>query len=181
VQADTFTITAVNADGTPDTTLDGTATITSSDAKAIYPASVTLTGGTGQFSVTFETSGAQSVTATDVQTPSDQGSASDLVVQAAQASSFTLTGFPSPVVVGVPGNFTVTAYDTYGNVATGDGAPVAFTSSDTAAGLPANATLTNGVGQFSATLKTLGTNGRHRSSRSAGTCRADTISIGDRR
>ncbi len=157
-QADSFTITALKADGTPDTTLNGTVAITSSDAKAIYPASVTLTNGTGQFNVTFETAGPQSVTATDTQTPSDQGSASDLVVQAAQASSFTLTGFPSPVVVGVPGSFTVTAYDTYGNVATGYGGTVAFTSSDPAAVLPANATLTNGVGRFSATLKTLGTN-----------------------
>jgi ELWxxDGT repeat protein len=157
-QADTFTITALNADGTPDTTLNGPVSITSSDPKAVLPTSVTLTGGTGQFSVTFETAGSQSVTATDTQTPSDQGSANDLVVQAAQASGFTLTGFPSPVVVGVPGTFTVTAYDTYGNVATGYGGTVAFTSSDPAAVLPATATLTNGVGQFSATLKTLGTN-----------------------
>jgi ELWxxDGT repeat protein len=157
-QSDSFTITALNADGTPDTTLTGAVSITSSDAKAIYPASVTLTGGTGQFSVTFEMSGSQSVTATDNQTPTDQGSDSDLVVQAAQATRFTLTGFPSPVVVGVPGTFTVTAYDTYGNVATGYGGTVAFTSSDTAAVLPAAATLSNGVGHFSATLNTVGTN-----------------------
>jgi ELWxxDGT repeat protein len=157
-QADSFTITALNADGTPDTALSGAVTVTSSDPKAVLPASVTLTNGTGQFSATFETAGPQSVTATDVQTPSDQGSASNLVVQAAAASSLTLTGFPSPVIVGVPGNFTVTAYDTFGNVATTYGGTVAFTSNDPAAALPANATLTNGVGHFSATLMTLGTN-----------------------
>jgi ELWxxDGT repeat protein len=157
-QADSFTITALNADGTPDTSLSGTVSITVSDAKAIYPTSATLTNGTGQFSVTFERAGPQSVTATDTQTPSDRGSASDLVVQAAQASSFTLTDFPSSVVVGVPGTFTVTAYDTYGNVATGYAGTVAFTSSDPAAVLPAAATLSNGTGQFRATLNTVGTN-----------------------
>jgi hypothetical protein len=52
---------------------------------------------------------------------------------------------------------TVTAYDTYGNVATGYAGTVHFTSSDAQATLPANTTLTNGTGTFSATLKTAGT------------------------
>jgi ELWxxDGT repeat protein len=156
-QADTVTVTALNADGTPDTTLNGTVNIAVSDAKAVYPATVTLTNGTAQFNVTFKTAGPQSVTAADVQTPTDQGTESDIVVQAAAASSFTLTGFPSPATVGTAGNFTVTAYDQYGNVATDYGGTVHFTSSDPAAVLPADATLTGGTGQFSATLKTLGT------------------------
>ena len=157
-QSDTFTITALNADGTPDTSLNDTVSISVSDAKAIFPASVTLSNGTAQFNVTFETAGPQLVSATDAQTPSDNGSESDIVVHAAQASSFTLSGFPSPETAGTPGTFTVTAYDTYGNVASGYSGTVQFSSSDAAAILPPNATLTNGIGQFSATLETVGTN-----------------------
>jgi ELWxxDGT repeat protein len=156
-QADTVTITALNADGTPDTRLNGTVNITSSDPK-VPSATVTLTNGSGQLSVTFETAGPQSISAALAQTPTDSGIEGDLIVQAAAAKSFTLTGFPSPVTVGAAGTFTVTAYDMYGNVATGYRGSVHFTSSDPAATVPANATLNNGTGQFSATLKTLGTN-----------------------
>jgi hypothetical protein len=92
------------------------------------------------------------------QTPSDSGSAPDIVVQPGEAASFTLSGFPSPITAGIAGSFTVTAYDAYNNVATGYSGTVTFSSNDTAAGLPADATLTSGTGQFSATLKTLGTN-----------------------
>ena len=157
-QSDTFTVTALNADLTPDTSLNGTVTLSSGDPKAILPASVTLANGTGQFSATLETAGAQSITATVAQTPSDSGSDAAIVVQPAAASSFTLTDFPSPATLGVAGTFTVTAYDVYGNVATGYSGTVHFTSSDPKAILPANATLTNGSGRFSATLNSLGTN-----------------------
>ncbi len=156
-QSDSFTITALNADGTPDTTLNGAVTLTSSDPKAILPSSVTLTNGVGQFSATLKTAGTQSITATDVQTPSDNGTDTNLVVQAAAASSFTLSGFPSPATVGTPSSFTVSAYDTYGNVAADYSGTVHLSSSDPKAILPANATLRNGTGQFSATLNTVGT------------------------
>src|SRR5262249_35232366 len=52
--------------------------------------------------------------------------------------------------------FTLTARDPYGNLATGYGGTVHFTSSDPQAVLPADGTLSNGAGQFSATLKTVG-------------------------
>jgi ELWxxDGT repeat protein len=156
-QSDSFAISALNADGTPDTTLNGAVTITSSDPRAGYPSSVTLTDGTAQFNVTFETAGPLSVTAIDVQSPGDQGTDGNIVVQAAAASSLTLCGFPSPEAVGTAGTFAVVAYDWYGNVATGYSSTVHCSSSDPKAALPSNATLSNGVGQFSATLSTLGT------------------------
>ncbi len=156
-QSDTFTIIALKADGTPDTTLNGAVTISTSDAKAIYPTSVTLTNGTAQFSVTFKTAGPQSVTATDVQTPTVNGVDTNLNVQAAAASSFKLSGFPSTQTVATPGTFSVIAYDQYGNVATDYSGTIHFTSSDPKAVLPANATLSHGVGQFSATLNTVAT------------------------
>jgi hypothetical protein len=53
-------------------------------------------------------------------------------------------------------SFTVTAKDQFNNTNTGYAGTVHFTSSDGAAILPANSTLTNGVGTFSATLNTTG-------------------------
>src|SRR5207302_1154333 len=52
---------------------------------------------------------------------------------------------------------TVTALDQFNNVATGYTGTVHFTSTDGAATLPPNSTLTNGVGNFVVTLRTVGT------------------------
>src|SRR5207244_4317737 len=83
-----------------------------------------------------------------------------VTVVAAAARTFTVTGFPSPITAGTAGTFTVTAKDAYGNIASGYRGTVHFTSSDSAASLPANYTFTatdNGVQTFSATLNTAGT------------------------
>src|SRR5262249_12369322 len=61
---------------------------------------------------------------------------------------------PSNATAGTAFNFTVTAQDQFNNTATGYSGTVHFTGSDGSAVLPANSTLTNGVGTFSATLKT---------------------------
>jgi uncharacterized repeat protein (TIGR01451 family) len=53
-------------------------------------------------------------------------------------------------------NFTVTAQDSSNRTVTSYNGTVHFTSSDGAATLPADSTLTNGVGTFSATLNTAG-------------------------
>src|SRR5262249_56673649 len=59
--------------------------------------------------------------------------------------------------VGSVFSWTVTAQVAFSDWSSGESGTVLFTSSDGAATLPANATLTNGVGTFSATLKTAGT------------------------
>jgi hypothetical protein len=82
-----------------------------------------------------------------------------ITVSAAAASTFGVTGFPTSVTAGVAGSFTVTAYDAYGNVATGYRGKVHFSSSDKKAVLPADYTFTasdNGVHVFTVTLKTAG-------------------------
>ena len=73
------------------------------------------------------------------------GTQSGITVNPAGASTFTVAGYPSPTTAGSVHNVTVTAYDTYGNVATGYTGTVHFTSSDAQATLPANATLANGT------------------------------------
>ncbi|MEK7213982.1 MAG: hypothetical protein AAB289_00080, partial [Chloroflexota bacterium] len=72
------------------------------------------------------------------------------------ATAFVVAGFPSPTTAGDAHNLNLTAQDTFGNTATGYTGTVHFTSTDGQSGLPANSTLTNGGGVFSATLKTAG-------------------------
>ena len=63
---------------------------------------------------------------------------------------------PASATAGSAFSFTVTALDQINNTVTGYSGTVHFTSSDGTATLPANSTLTNGVGTFSATLRTAG-------------------------
>src|SRR5438445_13577111 len=60
-------------------------------------------------------------------------------------------------MTGNAGGFTVSAQDANGNVASGYAGTVHFSSSDSQAVLPADATLNNGTAAFSATFKTAGT------------------------
>jgi WD40 repeat protein len=152
----TFTVTAYDPYGNVATGYAGTLHFTSTDAQAVLPADATLTNGTGTFSATLETAGTQGLTATDTVNTALSGSQSGITVAPAAASTFAVAGFPTPVTAGTAAAFTVTALDPYGNVATGYAGTVHFTSSDAQAVLPADATLTNGTGTFSATLDTAG-------------------------
>ncbi|HVS36406.1 MAG TPA: hypothetical protein VMS17_12640, partial [Gemmataceae bacterium] len=155
----TATVTALDAFGNVATGYAGTVHFTSSDAQAALPADSTLTNGTGSFSVTLKTAGAQSITATDTAASSITGSQSGIAVSPATAATLSVGGFPSPTTAGVTGTFTVTLRDAYGNVATGYTGAVHFTSSDPQAVLPANYQFTSGdagVHTFSAALKTAG-------------------------
>ena len=161
--AQTFTVTALGPNGATDTHYTGTIHFSSTDPHAVLPANYTFTAadaGVHTFTATLETAGTQSVTATDTATQAATGSESNITVYAAAASSLMVTGFPNPDTAGTAGNFTVTAYDLYGNVATGYTGTVHFTSSDPQASLPGNymfAAADAGKHTFSATLKTAGT------------------------
>jgi hypothetical protein len=77
-----------------------------------------------------------------------------------QASSFAVSGFPSPTTAGTAASFTITAKNANGTTATNYTGTVHFTSSDPQAVLPADYTFTAtdaGVHTFSAILKTAGT------------------------
>jgi hypothetical protein len=158
-----FTVTALNADGTTDTSYTGTVHFSSSDGQAGLPADYTFTAadaGVHTFSATLKTAGTQSITAGDSSTFGLTGTDAGITVNAAAARSMTVAGFPSTATAGVAGYITVTLRDPYGNVASGHIGTVHFTSSDTKASLPANYTFTAadaGVHAFSATLKTAGT------------------------
>src|SRR5205823_125005 len=108
----------------------------SSDSQALLPANYTFGAGDNgvhTFSATLKTAGSQSLTATDTTTAGISGAHSGILVNPAVASIFVLAGFPSPTTAGVAGTFTVTARDAFGNTATGYGATVHFSSSDSQA------------------------------------------------
>jgi NPCBM/NEW2 domain len=162
-QSFNLTVTAQQPGGGTDTGYVGTVHFTSSDVQAGLPADFTFAAsddGTYTFAVTLKTAGSQSITATDTATPAINGTLSGISVSPAAASQLVLSGLSSTATAGAALNFTVTAEDPYGNVATDYTGTVQFTSSDTAASLPANYTFTNanqGVQTFTLTFETPGT------------------------
>lgn len=152
--ATTVTITAYDAYGNVATGDSDPISFTSTDAQAVLPKNAVLSNGTGQFSVTLKTAGSQSVTEAD--TPAGISATQNVTVNAAAASKLTLTGLPASPVAGTAYSVTVTAYDSFGNVATGDTDPLTLTSSDGQAVLPTGVSLHTGSATFSITLKTAG-------------------------
>src|SRR5207237_757136 len=150
-----FTVTALDEFNNTATGYSGTVHFTSSDGAATLPANSTLTNGVGTFSATLPTLGNQTLTATDTATSSITGTSNTMIMSAAAATHFAVSG-PASTTAGSAFNFTVTALDAGNNTATNYIGTVQFTSSDGQAVLPANSTLSNGVGTFSATLKTAG-------------------------
>ena len=150
-----FTVAAVDRFGNVATGYSGTVHFTSTDAEAVLPADTTLTTGTGNFQVTFETAGTQTVTATDTATSTVTGTSTPFTVAPAQAAGFTVTA-PATATAGTAVSVTVTARDRFGNVATGYTGTVHVTSTDPKAVLPADTTLTTGAGTLPVTFETSG-------------------------
>ena len=78
--ATTFNILALDAYGNAVTSYSGSAQVTSSDAKAVLPSNPSFTGGVASgVSITFKTSGAQTITATDAANAGLTGSTTVIV------------------------------------------------------------------------------------------------------
>jgi hypothetical protein len=169
----TLTVTALDASNSVATTYLGTVRFTSTDAQAVLPASSTLTNGTGTFSATLKTAGAQTISATDSVAASITGTSSSINVSVAGVATHFSVLARSLASPGIAFNFTVTALDASNNVvtsysgtvhfsstsfssgpmvATNSSATVHFTSTNGQPELPTNSMLTNGTGTFSATL-----------------------------
>ncbi len=157
-----FTVSMVNSSGSPVTSYTGTVHFTSTDPQAVLPANYTFTStdaGSHTFTATLDTAGLRSIIATDAGN-CISGVDSGIQVNAAAATSLVVYGYPSPVPANTSERFLVTAYDPYGNVATGYRDTVHFTSSDPLASLPANYTYTStdsGTHTFTASFNTLST------------------------
>ncbi len=150
----TFSVTALDSFGNTATGYTGTVHYTTTDTLATPPGNGPLSGGTGSFSLTLKTAGTQTLTAADVNT-GISGISNMISVNPSAATQFTVVG-PATAVAGLATTFSVTALDTYSNVATGYTGSVRITASDGQAVLPPNNTLTNGKGTFTVTLKTAG-------------------------
>jgi hypothetical protein len=148
-----FTVTARDVTNAIDTGYSGTVHFTSTDGGATLPANSTLTNGVGTFSATLSTVGNQTLTATDTMFPLIMGTSGTIAVSLPRLA----VSAPSSVTAGSPFNFTVTAVAANGGLDPAYSGTVHFTSTDGGATLPADSTLTNGVGTFSATLQTEGT------------------------
>jgi hypothetical protein len=133
----------------------GTVHFTSSDGAAELPPDATLTNGTGTFSASFKTDGSQTIVATDTQVSAITETSNAIALSAAAANHFTVTA-PDNATVDTSVSITVTALDAFNNTVTGYVGTIHFTSSDNAAQLPADTTLTNGLGTFSVTFGTGG-------------------------
>jgi phospholipase C len=161
----TITVTAQDAYGNTVTNYLGTVHFASSDHQAKLPADytfVTKDNGVHTFTnkVTLKTAGMETITATDKNSSSILGQA-NVTVTAGVATHYTITA-PGSAVAGTAFQITVTAYDAYGNVATGYLGTVHFNSSDPAAILPANYAFTasdQGIHTFTVTLNTVGSEG----------------------
>jgi hypothetical protein len=149
-----ITVTALDSSNSVVSTYTGTVHFTSSNGQAVQPASATVTNGMGIFAVTLNTAGSQTITVTGA--ASLTGTSTPIVVSPIGATHFSVTSATFNPAAGTPFNVTVTALDASNSAVTSYSGTVQFTSSDPQAVLPHNSTLTNGVGSFSATLKTAG-------------------------
>ena len=151
----TFTVAALDANNLLATSYTGLVNFASTDGSATLPADSTLTGGMGTFVATFGTQASDTLIISDTDDGSIYGEATIGVGAAATNSATQLTiRVPSAAVAGTPILATVTALDSMNRISTGYTGTVQFTSSDGSAILPANTTLTDGVGTFQITLKT---------------------------
>ena len=152
-----FTVTAETAGNTAATSYTGTVTFSSSDhgASTVLPVDATLVNGIGTFNATLSTSGAQTLTAADTVATSITAGTAALTVTATTASHFVVTA-PATSSAGTGFDLTVVAEDKFNNTATSYAGTVVLSSSDTGATLEGGKVLTNGIGTFSATLVTSG-------------------------
>jgi hypothetical protein len=159
VAGEPFLVTAQAADqfGNPLASYSGPSNITIAadppDPQANPPITATLnSSGLGVFLGDLKTAGLYRLIAT---AGSFSSVGTSIAVNPAPANHFAITT-PSATTTGSPLNVTVTALDPFGNIATGYSGKVHFTSTDAHATLPPNSTLASGVGTFSVTLTTAG-------------------------
>ena len=153
-QSRRFVVAALDAAGDTAIGYTGTVTFSSSDSQAILPANATLSSGVGVFSATYETAGSQTLTATDLAATTVNGSGT-ISVSPLPTTHFAIE-LPANFTAGAGFRFTVTAENQNNVLTTGFTGTVDFTSSDSLARLPADSTLASGLGTFSATLFSAG-------------------------
>jgi hypothetical protein len=150
--AGSVAVTARDAFGNTATAYTGTVHVTSSDNAAIVPANYTFTSGAGSgfdngvhtFSVTLNTAGPQSITATDTVAATITGSQSNIAVTAPLLASISVAPASPTIVTGATQQFTATGH--YANSTTQDLTTSAtWSSSNTGVATIANASGSQGL------------------------------------
>lgn len=151
-------VTLTDAFGNVATGYAGTMSFSSADTRATLPASYAFAAGdqgARGFSVRFGTPGSQQVTATDSgnSITCDSGT---VTISNGSAAAFQLAGVPASATAGATSAFTITAVDSYGNVATDFTGTPTLASTDPGGTFPVNASFANGVANASVRLITAG-------------------------
>jgi hypothetical protein len=165
------TVNAVDANWNVVTTAPAdTVAISSSDGAANLPSNGALAAGTRTFSITLNTLGSRTVTATDITDGAKTANTSAAIIvngaftklqvlvpgeTAAPNTTTGKSGTPTAETAGVAFTVTVNAVDANWNVVS-SAHTVGITSSDSAATLPVSAALVAGTKTFSITLNTAG-------------------------
>jgi hypothetical protein len=153
--ASNFVVTAQDASNNVVTSYAGTVHFTSSDGAAVLPKDSALKNGVGSFFVTFETSGNQTISATDSVMTTITGTATAVLVSG--PATHLVIYSPVNATAGVSFRFSVAALDAWNNQANGYMGTVHITSTDSqAVVLPVDPMLSMGYLEFTATLNTAG-------------------------
>jgi photosystem II stability/assembly factor-like uncharacterized protein len=150
-----YTVTAEDAFGNAVTNFGDEVSFSSTDPSAALPGPSGLNNGVGTFLSTLETSGVQTITATDVSHSAIAGTSGNITVGGGAATHLVVTA-PGTAMAGTSVPVLVTAEDAFGNVATSDTDTVDFTSSDSGATLPSPTALSGGVASVPVTFTTTG-------------------------
>ena len=154
-----FTVTAYNQWDEVYDGYVGTVNFTSDDVDAELPDNYTFVpadAGSHDFNVTFATDGMHLVNATDVDVPEASGEASVMVLPAAAADYFILTGVRDPAPLDdQPETMKVTVYDQYDREFTAYEGTVEFESNDSDVNLPGPTAFTLGESNVTVTVEFL--------------------------
>ncbi|MCY2962471.1 MAG: VCBS repeat-containing protein, partial [Planctomycetota bacterium] len=160
--AQNFTVTLRDAYGNIATGYRGTLAFTSGDVLAALPTNYTFTAadaGVHTFSMTFKSSGGQTLTVQDTVTATLVSNQTDISINAAAMTGFSIKS-PSSATVGTAFSITVKAVDAFGNTVKGYLGKVHFTGPGGTNLLPADYTFTAtdaGAHIFTITLTSTGT------------------------
>ena len=149
-------LSARNAQNRPAVNYSGTVTLTSSDPLAVLPPTVTFVNGYAHFKVTFNTSGTQTLTATDNSATPLTTSKQTAVSAPLVATQFVMS-LPERTQSGVAANVMLSARNSQNRPVINYSGTVTLTSSDPLAVLPATVTFVNGYAQIAVSFNTIGT------------------------
>jgi hypothetical protein len=147
-------IVALDAARRPINGYTGTATLSSSDAAATLPPTVTFTGGRAIARVTFATPGEQTLSVRGV--AGDIVAAATVSVVAAPVATRFAVMLPRAVPAGMPVPVVLVALDDAGRPVVNFSGSVTLTSSDAAATFPSSVTFVNGRAVVRVVFGTLG-------------------------